>query len=124
MKFISILFIFLVFAIVMVHTSPATPRAPEEKIGPNLKSIAVQRNGIYSKLLKKLNTINDEYETHFKSFEKELPIAAKKDNLPIPKSFPAWNDAYVEDVHKVKTIAKRLHKRIETAIAKAKYYHP
>ena len=108
----------------MVHTSPATPRAPEEKIGPHLKSIAVQRNGIYSSLLKKLSKINKEYETHFESFEKELPIAAKKDGLPIPKSFPAWNDAYVEDVHKVKKIAKRLHKRIDTAIAKAKYYHP
>ncbi|CAG8537135.1 3888_t:CDS:2, partial [Racocetra fulgida] len=86
---------------------------PEEKIGHHLKSIAVQRNGIYSRLLKKLNTINDEYETHFKNFEKELPIAAKKDNLPIPKSFPAWNDAYVEDVHKNKAIVEKLaHKEI------------
>ncbi|RIA81063.1 hypothetical protein C1645_837585 [Glomus cerebriforme] len=117
MKFLSILTIFLVFVIVIVHAAPTA-----EKIGHNLKSLAVARNGIYASLLKKIKNVNKEYDEHIADFNKNLPIAAAADNLPVPASLKEWNDKYTEDVSTLKETSKKMDEKLKIAFAKAKFY--
>ncbi|RIA93949.1 hypothetical protein C1645_818712 [Glomus cerebriforme] len=117
MKFLSILTIFLVFVIVIVHAAPAA-----EKIGSNLKTFAIRRNGVYSRLLKKIDEVNKEYDEHIADFNKNLPIAAAANNLPVPAFLKEWNDKYTEDVSTLKKTSKKMNKKLKIAFAKAKFY--
>lgn len=103
--------LFLAFAIVMAQAVPMEKRA--EKLGPNVSTLGVRFQDQYQTLVDISETIGASYDQRIASFNKNLPLAAKADNTPVPEFLVEWSGKYAKIVNEYKAATAELNKKIK-----------
>nr|CAG8605597.1 6470_t:CDS:1 [Entrophospora candida]CAG8614731.1 9857_t:CDS:1 [Entrophospora candida] len=82
--------------------------------GDNIITLGVRFEGLYATKVAQLKAITESYDKEFADFEKEAPIAAKKDNLTgVPEPLVVWYNRYSEVVDAVKHSTSLLDDKIQ-----------
>lgn len=99
----------MAFVIVMAQ---AVPMKRGEKFGPNVSILGVSFKDQYKTLADVSDSIVTSYKEKISSFNKQLPVASKKDGTPVSEFLTTWSKNYADIVDEYKTAVDKMDAKI------------